>query len=348
MKTIFLFIIIFSLASYSQNMPKQIENNSYFTKISNGAIVADLNRIAESGNFLDYSGLYGNIDIFGITNYNKNGQVISVESFDHKIVKKYNNKNQLEFEISKSLDSNALPDTTVYVYNAFDSIEYVYSLPLPAKSTYYFDKNNRVIPSYKYNFMEHEARIISLIRARKYNYSLKTNQLRSIIGGLYQFDELNNKIEDKIFEPESEIIFSYHENGKIKTIKTAFKSFQIVEEYSIDGNQMKSIYYPSDRNNPQSVFIYTYSSGILIAKEFKSFPYHNYPDGIVSQHYTDKFEYNATGELVKHTYTDILKTTKNIYDFIYKYDEKKMWIEKIVNINNVPTFIEIRKISYFD
>jgi hypothetical protein len=202
-------------------VPKKIENNSYFTKTMNGAIVADLNRIAESGSFLDYPGLYGYIDIFGITNYNKSGHVVSEESSYDKVTRAYNDKNLLEIEISKSLDSNELPDTTVYVYNAFDSIEYVYSLPLPAKSTYYFDKNNRVIPSYKYNFMEHEARIISLIRARKYNYSLKTNQLRSIIGGLYQFDELNNKIEDRIFEPESEIIFSYHENGKINTIKTA-------------------------------------------------------------------------------------------------------------------------------
>lgn len=343
-----LFMLIISWAAYSQKLPKQIVNNSYFAKTINGAIVPDLDRVANSYNFLDYPGLYGYIDNSRITNYNNLGKVISEESSDYKIFKEYNNNNLLEFEISKQLDNNDLPDTTVYVYNTLDSIEYIYFLPLPAKSTLYFDKSNRIIPSYKYNFMEHEARLVSQIRVHKYEYFSNTNQLRSIIGGLYQFDELNHKIEDRMLQTESERLFSYHENGRIKTIKTAFKGYQIVEEYSVDGNQMKSIYYPTIRENPQSVFIYTYNNGKLITKEFKSYPYHNYPGGIVNEHYTDKFEYNETGDLIKLTHTDMLNTKNHIYDFTYKYDDQKMWTEKIVHINNEPTFIQIRKITYFD
>jgi hypothetical protein len=135
---------------------------------------------------------------------------------------------------------------------------------------------------------------------------------------------------------------------KLIQLRRLYKGFHIVEEYSTDGNQMKSIYYPTNRDNPQSVFIYTYNSGKLITKEFQSYSYHNYPGGIVNEHYTDRFEYNEPGDLVKLTHTEILKSTKHIYDFRYKYDDQKLWTEKIVNINNVPTFIEIRKITYFE
>ena len=347
-KHILIFLFIIEWATYSQNVPKQIVNNSYFTKTINGVIAPDLNRVANSYNFLDYPGLYGYIDNYRITNYNNFGKVISEESSEYKIIKEYNNKNLLEFNISKQLDNNELADTTVYVYNSSDSIEYIYFLPLPEKSTIYFDKSNRIIPSYKYDFLEHEARLVSQIRVHKYEYFSNTNQLRSITGGLFQFNELNNKVEDKILQLETEKLFFYHENGKIKTIKMAFNGYQIVEEHSTDGNQMKSIYYPTARDNPQSVIIYTYNKGKLITKGFKSYPYHNYPNGIVSQHYTDKFEYNEKGDLIKLTHTDLLNTKKHIYNFAYKYDEQKMWIEKIVNINNVPTFIQIRKITYFE
>ena len=138
-----------------------------------------------------------------------------------------------------------------------------------------------------------------------------------------KFNHQNLKAKEQIVEyrPWDTLVYnneySYDSNKKLEIGK-----YKIISDSNF--NEVKNTYYKNDQLKRS---IYTIKEDNFSLIEIQKF--------------------NENGDLVEHNVETSDNKTNDIWQYIFKYDSKKNWIEKIEYKNNKPLKLVKRSIEYF-
>lgn len=197
--------------------------------------------------------------------------------------------------------------------NKFDNIDY--------SIDFKYDDNGNLIEEYCSNFNEDSTK-----DSKTYVYDLWGNRTEICIYSFYD-DTLRHKIENTYDYKNNIIDSTVYELGiyKYQRIYKYDQNNFLIEEERInnEGNIIEKTTYKYDDKGNQIELENFFSNEKLV------------------RYYDDK---RMVREVKSYNSKGIVERTTN---FHYRYDEKGNWVEKIITIDNIPSYIEEREIEYF-
>lgn len=199
-----------------------------------------------------------------------------------------------------------------------------------------FDANNRLT---RLNIYDHNGMITHVER---YNPDGSVDSLFEFI-----YDDKNNTITERIYNHKGIVKTKYKgrydNNGRLaesiwyecnhmimKTIKVYDENHNMVEF---------QMYCPENKMERLELNLYDYEMNIVVRR---------IADFLLNQTSVFRYSYDDHKNITKVIRVHSLSRYNHVLQYEYVYDEHDNWIRRIQYKNNVPEFIHIRNIEYYD
>lgn len=261
-----------------------------------------------------------------IISFNEDGYIVeykvsgSLNSFEQRLEYKYNedfNRTGLAFYNSKN-EVTRKYDITYNGKNPVESYYYDDKGKITGKETYVYDDNGNELSSSSYD----------ADGTFRYKFERK-------------YDKNNNEIEWLGINPngrkETRQVWEYNDKG-LKTVKYFYERY--------DSLINKETFKYDEKGNLVEHNAFTPEGGQGFFSNDHAFDKNNYVlgDTILSRIVN---KYDENNNLIERYFYDNKGKVYLTYEYKYKYDEAKNWIQKIEYIDKKPVWIEEREIEYY-